>query len=53
MQLPAPPRNVESLDYQYLETGFVARSETAERFGKTWASFQLQMLLSVLELKYP
>ena len=53
MQLPAPPRKAESLDYQYLETGFAATSETADRYGKSWAIFQLQMLLCVLALKFP
>jgi len=43
---------VESLDCQYLETGFGARSEAEDRYGKKHvASYQLQMLPCVLELK--
>jgi hypothetical protein len=34
MQLHIPTRKAESLEHQYLETGFAARSKSGDRYGK-------------------
>jgi hypothetical protein len=64
IQLPAPPRKAEYLDYQYLETGFAATSETADRYGKkagnisaadvaVCSRIKISMILGILINSFP